>query len=122
MSLTTLVIRLGATAITRAFRRKVRDLDLNDVLGLVGLSRRETHYGQTLLLFGGGAAVGVGVALLLAPASGRETRKLLGRRLEKLRERASEADVPAVLGRGVTPQRANGNNNGTSSGTHRATY
>jgi gas vesicle protein len=36
-----------------------------------------------------GAAVGAGVALLLAPQSGRRTRKQLSRNAEELRDRAS---------------------------------
>lgn len=37
-----------------------------------------------------GAAVGAGVALLLAPQSGRKTRKQLSRNAEELRDRASD--------------------------------
>jgi gas vesicle protein len=37
-----------------------------------------------------GAAVGAGVALLLAPQSGRKTRKLISRNAEHLRDRASD--------------------------------
>jgi len=38
-----------------------------------------------------GAGVGVGVALLAAPKSGRETRQQLGRLVRRSRERLSEA-------------------------------
>lgn len=41
-----------------------------------------------------GAVVGAGVALLLAPESGRETRRKLSRRFKALRDRAAdEADA-----------------------------
>jgi gas vesicle protein len=45
---------------------------------------------QNLALLGVGVAVGAGVALLLAPASGSETRKRLGKSVERLSERAAE--------------------------------
>lgn len=38
-----------------------------------------------------GAAVGAGVALLLAPRSGRETRELLARNTRDLKDRAATA-------------------------------
>jgi gas vesicle protein len=38
-----------------------------------------------------GAAVGAGLALLFAPASGEETRDYLGRRAREGRDRAAEA-------------------------------
>lgn len=37
-----------------------------------------------------GAALGAGLALLLAPASGRKTRKRIGRRLGEMRHMADE--------------------------------
>jgi gas vesicle protein len=45
---------------------------------------------QNLALLGVGAAVGAGVALLLAPASGSETRKRLSQGVEKLSDQAVE--------------------------------
>lgn len=47
--------------------------------------------GSVLVAFVIGAAVGAAVALLYAPASGRETRELVNRRAREARERASEA-------------------------------
>jgi gas vesicle protein len=44
-----------------------------------------------LVAFIAGAAVGVAVALLFAPASGEETREYLGQRAREGRERAAEA-------------------------------
>ena len=58
------------------------------------------------------SVVGAGVALLLAPASGRETRKVLGERFDKLSDAASEKireiqeDVPSLLGRDGASQTA----------------
>ncbi|HEX6273971.1 MAG TPA: YtxH domain-containing protein [Polyangiaceae bacterium] len=62
-----------------------------DVLGTVGLSRRRSHVLENLLFLGAGAAVGAGVALLVAPMSGRETRARIGKEVSKLTEAASDA-------------------------------
>jgi gas vesicle protein len=47
--------------------------------------------GSVLLAFVIGAAVGAAAALLMAPASGRETREVVGRRAREARLRAAEA-------------------------------
>jgi gas vesicle protein len=47
--------------------------------------------GSVLLAFILGAVSGAAVALLYAPASGRETREYLGERARESRERAAEA-------------------------------
>ncbi len=52
--------------------------------------------GTILLAFLLGAAAGAAVALLYAPASGRETREFLG---EKAREGARKAGEAARMGR-----------------------
>jgi gas vesicle protein len=44
---------------------------------------RESNTFGYLMTFIGAAAVGAGAALLFAPATGRDTRKLLARRLEE---------------------------------------
>jgi hypothetical protein len=62
-----------------------------DVLGTVGLARRRSHVLENLLFLGAGAAVGAGVALLVAPMSGRETRARIGKEVSKLTEAASDA-------------------------------
>jgi len=57
--------------------------------------------GSILLAFVLGAVSGAAVALLYAPATGRETREYLGDKAREGRERASEA---AVKGREVLNQ------------------
>ena len=57
--------------------------------------------GSILLAFLLGAVAGAAVALLYAPATGRETREVLGEKAREARERASEA---AVKGRQVINQ------------------
>jgi hypothetical protein len=123
MQLTKLLMTLGGALVTSRFARNVSDFDLNDALGLVGLSRRESHIGQGLLIFSGGALVGAGVALLLAPASGKETRRLLGERIDKLSDAASDTlrdiqeEVPALLGR-EQPNQGSSSRKGVSSSAH----
>jgi len=105
MQLSKLLITLGSAIASTRLARGVSSYDINDLLGVVGLSRRESHLGRGILLFGGGALAGAGVALLLAPDSGRNTRKMLGARLDKLTDAASDTlrdlkdEVPALLGR-----------------------
>ncbi len=57
--------------------------------------------GSILLAFILGAVSGAAVALLYAPATGRETREFLGEKAREGRERASEA---AVKGRQAVTQ------------------
>lgn len=57
--------------------------------------------GSVLLAFLLGAVSGAAVALLYAPATGRETRGLLGEKVREGRERATEA---AVKGREILNQ------------------
>jgi len=57
--------------------RKLKDIDMDDFLGVIGLERKASlprWLLETLGLFGLGVAVGAGVALLMAPKSGRELR------------------------------------------------
>lgn len=60
---------------TRA--RAMRDFSSDDILSALGLQRRQTMFDSampTTLAFIAGAAAGAGIALLLAPKSGREVR------------------------------------------------
>ncbi len=105
MRFSKLLITLGGALASTRLARGVYSYDLNDLLGVVGLSRRQSHVGRGILLFGGGALAGAGVALLLAPDSGRNTRRMLSQRLDKLTDAASDTlrelqeEVPALLGR-----------------------
>lgn len=103
MSLPKLLITLGVALAKRRLARKVSNFRLEHLLGVAGLARRQTHFGQGLLIFGGGALVGAGAALLLAPASGKETRNRIGERNNKLESATSDslrelqAELPALL-------------------------
>ena len=56
-----------ATAIAgNQFRSLVRDLDVDDLLGPLGLARRRSHWGESLIFMGAGVVVGGAVTLALA--------------------------------------------------------
>jgi gas vesicle protein len=60
------------------------------------MSREDNSAGSVLLAFILGAVSGAAVALLYAPASGRETRDYLGERAEEARARAAQAAADAA--------------------------
>jgi hypothetical protein len=67
----------------------LKDMDKDDVLGLLGLSTAPSATGQiaeALGIFGVGVLVGAGVALLLAPKPGHELRDDLRARIASGRE------------------------------------
>jgi hypothetical protein len=90
MQASKVLMMIGTALASSRFGRDVRAVELNDVLGVFGLARRRSYVVENLALLGVGAAVGAGVALLLAPATGSETRKRLSRGLEKLSDEAAE--------------------------------
>ena len=67
----------------------LRGFDLDEGLGLLGLTRKRTAARSAavsaITFFGVGVALGTGAALLLAPASGAETRRALRGRVEGLK-------------------------------------
>jgi hypothetical protein len=90
MQASKVLMMIGTALASSRLGRDVRAVELNDVLGVLGLARRRSNVVQNLALLGVGAAVGAGVALLLAPASGSETRKRLSQGVEKLSDQAAE--------------------------------
>lgn len=78
---------------------KIKSLDKDDLLNLLGLETRQSM-GESLLtgfaLFGVGVLVGTGVGLLVAPRPGRELRQDLNKRLH---------DAPEAMAQ--LPRRAN---------------
>jgi hypothetical protein len=74
----------------------LKDMDKDDLLGVLGLSTRPTTSAQvieTLATFGIGLLVGAGVALLLAPKPGRELRQELRTRLTPSREQVAQTSA-----------------------------
>jgi len=75
------------------FVRGIGDVDLNDILGVVGLERRPSAYSRVfpaLGLVAVSAAVGAGAALLLAPSSGEELRARLSDGLDDVKHRLDD--------------------------------
>jgi hypothetical protein len=75
------------------FVRGIGDVDLNDILGVVGLERRPSAYTRVLPALGlvaVSAAVGAGAALLLAPSSGEELRARLSDGLDDVKHRLDD--------------------------------
>ena len=64
----------------------ISDLSKDDILSALGLATKQSasqRVVSTLGLFGLGAIVGAGIALLLAPSSGEDLRGDLGRRIRR---------------------------------------
>ena len=81
--------------------QSVEALSLEQVLGLIGLERRPSAIARLLPAAGlvaVSAAVGAGIALLLAPSSGTKLRARLsdglGDAKHRLSDRISQIDVP----------------------------
>jgi gas vesicle protein len=75
-----------------------RAIDADDVLGLVGLMRRRRSPVGSILLIGGGIALGAGIGFLLAPVSGREARAFLARNLGMIGGKVTD-EVETLQGR-----------------------
>jgi len=78
--------------------KDLRNLDKDDVLGLIGLESKQStgaYLAGTLGTFGLGLLVGAGIALLLAPKPGAELREDIR---EKLRRSPDQESMPSSLG------------------------
>jgi hypothetical protein len=107
--------------------RALRDFSSDDILDALGLARKSTPIDAaipTALAFVAGLAAGAGVALLLAPKSGREVRQDLSNKASeltnKLTSSASEiaSDVRSALPLSES-ERRNADPTRTLSGTNR---
>jgi hypothetical protein len=81
--------------------KDLRNLDKDDLLGLMGLETKHSTAGYlagTLGTFGVGLLVGAGIALLLAPKPGHELREDIR---DKLR-RSPDESIPSALGQNET--------------------
>lgn len=72
---TKFLVSLGSTLAASRLAQGISQLEADDVLRVVGLARRRNYFIENLALVGAGALAGAAVALLLAPASGIETRE-----------------------------------------------
>ena len=83
-----ILLSIGAAIASTKLAHMISDIELEDVLGTVGLSRRRTHVPENLAFLGAGILVGGAAALLLAPMSGEETRQRLAQKADDLRGEA----------------------------------
>ena len=73
--------------------RNFGNMELNDVLGVIGLERRPSAFSRALPALGLvaiSAAVGAGAALLLAPSSGEDLRLRLSDGLDGVKNRLED--------------------------------
>jgi gas vesicle protein len=75
----------------------IRDMDSDNMLGYVGLQKKQSTFSTYVLpgigFFAAGLAAGAGLGLLLAPSSGRELRGQLGQKYSSVKEKiASTTD------------------------------
>jgi hypothetical protein len=105
------LVSLGATLASSTLAKTLSRLEVEDLLGRVGLQRRQSRFLENLLLVSTGALIGAGIAVLFAPAEGQKTRARLGREIDKLSEAATDAvrearaEGPALLSRAVEGQK-----------------
>ena len=86
-----ILMSVGTALAASKLIKTISGIEADDVLGTVGLARRRNHFAANLGLIAAGAMVGAGAALLLAPSSGRETRRRLGQEATKLGSAAMDA-------------------------------
>lgn len=90
MKITKLLVSVGAAVAAAKTIKQLTNYGVGDVLDLVGLERRRSHFWEKVAFFGVGALAGAGVGILLAPQSGRETREKIGNGMDKLASKASD--------------------------------
>jgi hypothetical protein len=80
------LVSLGGALAASRIVQSIAQLEANDVLRRIGLARRRSHAVENLALIGLGALAGAGVALLLAPSAGSETRQRVASELGKVKD------------------------------------
>jgi gas vesicle protein len=84
--------------------KDLKNLDKDDLLGLLGLEQKSSTsawVAGTLGTFGIGLLVGAGIALILAPKPGRELREDIRDKLRRAPNEAAEA-ISSAVGRTET--------------------
>jgi hypothetical protein len=94
---TKFLVSLGSTLAASRLAQSVASLQADDMLRVVGLSRRRSYFLENLALVGVGALAGAAAALLLAPASGTETRERMALELGKVKDQTIDAMQSARL-------------------------
>jgi hypothetical protein len=85
------LMSVGTALAASKLAKGISSIELEDVLGTVGLSRRRSHALENLGLVAVGALIGAGAAILFAPGSGADTRRRLGTEASKLGHAAVDA-------------------------------
>ena len=105
------LLSIGSAILASRVARAISGFEVDGVLGRVGLQRNRSHVAENLAYLGIGALVGAGTALLLAPASGSDTRARIGRKIDELGDAAANAveavenHVPGLRGNQMTADR-----------------
>lgn len=86
-----LLMSIGTAIAASKVARTLSGIELEDVLGTVGLARRRSHALENIALVGIGALIGAGAAMLLAPMSGRDARQRIGEEASRLGQAAKDA-------------------------------
>jgi hypothetical protein len=111
--------------ILKSKTRAMRDFSADDILSALGLQRQRTPFDAALpttLAFVAGAAAGAGIALLLAPKSGREMRQDISNKASELTKSLSTtASEFAEDARAALPTSEERRTDRSLSGTNRST-
>ncbi len=100
---TKLLVSLGSTLAASRLAQSISHLGADDVLQVVGLARRRSHFLENVALIGVGALAGAAAALLFAPASGIETRERMALEMGRVKDatvdalRDAKRQAPALL-------------------------
>jgi hypothetical protein len=93
MNLSKALWTLGSVIGAQQAAKAVRGVELNDILGVIGLERRPSVFSRALPALGlvaVSAAIGAGAALLLAPSSGEVLRARLSDGLDDVKNRLDD--------------------------------
>jgi len=93
MNLSKALWTIGSVIGAQQAAKAVRGIELNDILGVIGLERRPSALSRALPALGlvaVSAAIGAGAALLLAPSSGEELRARLSDGLDDVKSRLDD--------------------------------
>jgi hypothetical protein len=94
MNITKTALAMGSAIGARELIETIEGLRFDDILGVVGLERKPSALGHLLPVAGlvaVSAAVGAGIALLLAPTSGSKLRARLSDGLDEAKLRLSDS-------------------------------
>lgn len=80
----------AAIAASPLFRSISHAQAFSDPLSMVGLERRSARIAERSALIGVGIMLGAGAALLFAPASGSDTRRRIGQKVDSLTKEAKQ--------------------------------